>query len=103
MNNCVEQKWVVDIIMLKFHVISPNDLLFRNVYFARVAENWKAIYFYYLLIPGNIEQNPATFLKLDNVLDDKDNVLIDNSHSEGVIVMKMARKNEALEGVFGSI
>ena len=89
-------------IMIKFLVIDLNNLLFRNVYFGRVAEGGKAIYFYYPLIPGNIEQDPAIFLKLD-VLNDKDNVPIDNSHQEEVMVMKMARKIEGLTGIFGSI
>ena len=77
-------------IMIKFLVIDPNDLLFRNVYFGRVAKGGKAIYFYYPLIPRNIEQDPAMFLKPD-VFDDKDDVPIDNSHQEEVMVMKMAR------------
>ena len=89
-------------VMIKFHVIDPNDLLFRNVYFARVAEGGKAIYFYYPLIPWNVEQDPAMFLKPD-VLDNKDDVPIDNSHPEEVMVMKMARKIEGLTGIFGSI
>jgi len=54
------------------------------------------------LIPGNIEQDPTTFLKPD-VLDNEDDVPIDNSHPEEVMVMKMARKIEALMGIFGSI
>ena len=101
-DNCVEQRWVVDMVMINFRVIDPNNLLFRNVYFARVAENGKAIYFYYLLIPRNIEQDPAMFLKPD-MLDDKDNVPIENSHKEEVMLMKMARKIEGLTGIFGLI
>ena len=89
-------------IMIKFLVIDPNNLLFRNVYFGRVAEGGKAIYFYYPLIPGNIEQDPTMFLKLD-VLDNKDDVPIDNSRQEEVMVMKMARKIEGLTGIFGLI
>ena len=60
------------------------------------------MYFYYPLIPGNIEQDPNTFLKPD-VLDNKDNVTIDNSHPEEAMVMKMPRKIEVLKGVFGLI
>ena len=30
-DNCVEQRWVVDMVMIKFHVIDPNNLLFRDV------------------------------------------------------------------------
>ena len=101
-DNCVEQRWFVDMVMIKFHVIDPNNLLFRNVYFSQVAERGKAMYFYYLLIPGNNEQDPAMFLKPD-VLHNKNKVPIDNSHPEGVIVIKMAKKIEALESVLGSI
>ena len=50
----------------------------------------------------NIEQDPAMFLKPD-VLDNKDNIPIDNSHQEGVMIMKMARKIEGLAGNFGCI
>ena len=42
------------------------------------------------------------FLKPD-VLDDEDDIPIDNSHQEEVMVMKMARKIEGLTGIFGSI
>ena len=102
-DNCVEQRGVVDMVIIKFHVIDPNNYIFRNVYFSRVAENGKAIYFYYPSIPGNIEQNSTTFSKLDDSLNYKNNVPIDNSYPEGVMVMKMARKIKALEGVFGLI
>ena len=37
------------------------------------------------------------------MLDDKDDVPIDNSHQEEVMVMKMARKIEGLTCIFGSI
>ena len=74
---------------------------YRNVYFAWVAEGGKGIHFYYPLIPGNIEQDPAMLLKPDQ-LDNKD-VPIDNSYPEEVIVMKMTREIEALIGIFGSI
>ena len=37
------------------------------------------------------------------MLHDKDNVPIDKSHPEEVMVMKMARKIEALKGDFGPI
>ena len=53
-HKCVEHRCVVDMVMIKFHVIDPNDLLLRNVYSAWVAENGIAIYFYYSLISGNI-------------------------------------------------
>ena len=99
-DNCVEQRWVVNMIIIKFLVINPNNLPFRNVYFGRVAEGGKTIYFYYPLIPGNIEQDPTMFLKQE-VLDDEDDVPIDNSHQEEVMVMKMARKIEGLTGIFG--
>jgi len=32
-------------VMIKFLVIDPNNLPFRNIYFAWVAEGGKAIYF----------------------------------------------------------
>ena len=57
----VEQRWVVDMVMIKFYIINPNNLIFRNIYFAWIAENGKTIYFYYPLIPGNIKQDPAMF------------------------------------------
>ena len=82
MDNCVEQRWIVDMVIIKFHVINPNNLLFRNVYFTRVAKNGKAIYFCYPLISGNIEIDSAMFLKPD-VLDNKEDVPVDNSHPEG--------------------
>ena len=57
------------------------------------------IYFYYLLIPRNVEQDPSMFLKPE-VLHNEDDVPIDNSHSEEVMVMRMARKIKAFKGVF---
>ena len=41
------------------------------------------------------------FLKLDRL--NNTDIPIDNSHSEQVVVMKMARKIEALTGIFGLI
>ena len=37
-DNSVEQRWVVDMVKIKFLAIDPNNLFFRNVYFAWVAE-----------------------------------------------------------------
>ena len=103
-DKCVEQRYIVDMVMIKFLIINPNNLFFRNVYCIRVvqvAEGRKTIYFYYPLIPGNLEQDPAIFLKPDQ-LNNKD-VPIDNSHPKEMMVKKMAREIEALTGIFGSI
>ena len=45
-NNCIEQRWPVDKAMIQYHVFDPNDLLFKNIYFARVAKNWKEMCYY---------------------------------------------------------
>ena len=52
--------------------------------------------------PGTLNKILLCILKPD-MLDDKDNVAIDNSHEEEVMVMKMARKIEGLTGIFGLI
>ena len=102
MNNGAEQRWVVDAVKINFFALNPNNWFIRNVFFAQVTEGKKSIYFYYLLIHGNIEEVPTIFLQPEP-LDNKDNVFEGNDHPESVMVMKMAEKIEACKGVFGTI
>ena len=39
--NCVEQRWIVDMIMIKFLVINPNDLLFLKCILWPGCRRWK--------------------------------------------------------------